>query len=291
MEILNPSPSLCLPQAMWIVFDTVARRDDVTSDDVLDLVVPVAIRKSTPGNGGHVNRALKALLELELLTRDGDFLKPTIDDNGPGSFLRVLRYRLTSPPSDFGPEFSGAPDLRDGLIWLLRRSPFAPLDWQDVEKTQLKQVFVNDTRWNAFMHWTKALGLGRPAPAVVVEGSKKKTTGEKVVPDPTEAVIDVIRNPIGEALPVGSSISISVLLEFLRRELPVLPGHSSAVVDEIPEDSSDELRALGLALSCAEERGLLSMTYQADPSGVLALPDARDYGNDRFVSAVTIIEE
>jgi hypothetical protein len=172
----------------------------------------------------------------------------------------------------------------------MRQAPFTPLDWGYVQTANRTQLFTNDTRFNAFRPWSIALGMGMPALSAMVEGAKQKTTGEKIVPDPTQAVIDVILHPLTGQIPRGEQVSIQQLLEFLRAELPVLPGHPSATYDGIADDPDNGLRAVGLALTSAEARGILTMTYQSDPSGVIALPDAQDAGHDRFVSAVTIKE-
>ena len=67
----------------------------------------------------------------------------------------------------------------------------------------------------------------------------------------------------------------------------MLPGHPSATYDGLTGEADEALRALGLALTSAEERQILDMSYQSDPSGVMALPDAHD-GRPRYVSAVSI---
>jgi hypothetical protein len=81
------------------------------------------------------------------------------------------------------------------------------------------------------------------------------------------------------------------LVQFLRQELPVLPGHPSATYEGLNEDEEEDnaLRVIGLALTAAEELKVLTLKYQSDPSGVMALPDAQ-HGETRYVSAVTIKE-
>ena len=148
-------------------------------------------------------------------------------------------------------------------------------------------LFTNDTRWNGFRWWSQALGFGQEAlRALAVDADSKA----KIIPDPTVAVIDAIQHPFGDALPRGEQIPIERLMEFLRFELPVLPGHPSATYLGLEDDGKLAIAALGLALSSAEQRQLLSMSYQSDPSGVLALPDAQNFRTDRYVSNVTIKE-
>jgi hypothetical protein len=273
---------------MWVIHNTIMKHPDLSEEETLALVIPNAMRESTPMGGAHAVRALRALREFGLVQRASDGSHEAQEVRGAAGFLRLLRHRLASPPMTFGPDFDGAPDLRLGLIWLMRRSPVIPLDWAYVEANS-NQIFTNDTRWNVFTDWTKALGFSRPALTAMSTGLGQKETGVKIVPDPTEAVIDVIRDPVGPKLPVSEQIPVQQLLDFLRSELPVLPGHPSATYDGIGNDPDNALRALGLALSCAEQRKVLSMAYQSDPSGVMALPDAQDYGRDRYVSAVRIM--
>jgi hypothetical protein len=288
MEILDPGRVLCLPQTMWLTYRVIMERSDLSQEEILGLVTPTAMRSGTPQNGVHAARALAGLHAFGLVQQsaDGLYQAPKVKD--AAAFIRLLRYRLIAPPHTFGPEFEGAPDLRVGLIWLMRQSPTVPLDWDYVQSANSVKLFRNDTRWNAFPRWTQALGFGRPALTAMATGAGQKQTGVKIVPDPTEAVIDVMRHPAGPPLPRSEQIPVQQLLDFLRNELPVLPGHPSATYEGFADDPDNGMRALGLALSSAEERKVLTMTYQSDPSGVLALPDAQDYGRDRYISAVRI---
>jgi hypothetical protein len=290
MDVLNPSPAYCVPQTMWLTYRVIMAHPDLSHTEILDFVTPETMRPRTPGNGAHASRALAALRDFGLVHVSEDGLHQADKLADSAEFLRILRYRLLAPPESFDASFEGAPSLRLGLIWLMRQAPFVPLDWAHVQTANRTQLFTNDTRFNAFRPWSIALGIGMPALAAMVEGAKQKATGEKLVPDPTHAVADVILRPVTGQIPRGEQIPIQQLLEFLRTELPVLPGHPSATYDGIADDPDNGLRAVGLALTSAEARGILTMTYQADPSGVMALPDAQDAGHDRFVSAVTIKE-
>lgn len=287
MDVLNPSPALCLPQAMWIIHRTIMDNPDLSKEQILDLVTPTAIRSGIPQNGAHADRALRGLREFGFVQQDSAGLHNAETVTDAVDFMRSLRHRLVVPPETFGQEIAGAPDLRQGLVWLMRQPPTQPLHWQDVETVMPAGLFTNDTRWNGFRLWSQALGFSRSALTIMVAGPKQNQKG-KIVADPTEAVIDAISHPVGTPLPTREQIPIQQFLDSLRNELPVLPGHPSATYDGLSEDNDTGMRALGLALSCAEARGVLSMTYQSDPSGVVALPDARDHGHDRYVSAVTI---
>lgn len=288
MDVLNPSPALCLPQAMWLTYRTIMNNSDLGEEEVLALVTPNAMRASTPGVGAHAIRALRGLREFGLVQQGSDELYNAETVKGAPEFIRRLRRQLVVPPETLENGAQGAPDLRQGLVWLMRQSPAIPLNWEYVQAHNSVRLFTNDTRWNAFADWPKALGLGRAALTAMATGLGLRETGVKIVPNPTEAVVDVIRHPFGERLPVGEEIPVQQMLAFLRDELPVLPGHPSAVYDGIGNDPDNGLRALGLALSSAEERKVLSLSYQSDPSGVMALPDAQDHGRDRYVSAVRI---
>src|SRR5690606_38389641 len=137
-------------------------------------------------------------------------------------------------------------------------------------------------RWNTFRMWCDVLGFGQTALGAMA----KDKTGSRIVPNPSRAVVDVITHPFVEALPRGEQLPIGRLGQFLREELPVLPGHPSAIFDDVSDDDS-ALRVVGHALSTAEEMNVLTLSYQSDPSGVMALPNAQD-GGTRYVSAVTI---
>ncbi len=286
MDVLNPRPALCLPQAMWIIHRTIMDSPDLSKEQILDLVIPTAMRSEVPQNGAHADRALRGLREFGFVQQDSDGLHNAETVTDAGDFMRRLRHRLVVPPEVLGQEMEGAPDLRQGLVWLMRQIPTQPLHWKDTQTSMPADLFTNDTRWNGFSWWSQALGFSRPTLKIMVP-TKQNATG-RIVADPTEAVVDVISQPVGTPPPVGEQIPIQQFLDFLRSELPVLPGHPRATYDGLAEDVDTGMRALGLALSCAEERGVLSMTYQSDPSGVVALPDARDHGRDRYVSAVTI---
>lgn len=287
MNILDPgSGALCLPQAMWLVYRVVMERADLRKEEVLDLVTPAAMRSRLPQGGAHVQSAIDGLYELRLLRVDADGLHNAEGVRDSHEFLRVLRRRLVSPPEDVGDGFVGAPDLRTALIWLMRRDPSAPLHWREnVETTMPTGLFTNDTRWNGFRWWSEALGFAREGLKSLMDHGGQRTW---IVPDPTLAVIDAIEHPLGVPLPRGAQLPINDLLVFLRSELPVLPGHPSATYAGPSDEEGQSSRALGLALATAEQRGILSMGYQSDPSGVLALPDAQDFGQDRYVSTVTV---
>jgi hypothetical protein len=275
---------------MWLTYRTIMERSDLSEEEILALVTPTAMRESTPGGGAHATRALRGLREFGLVqqSKDGLYSAEVVKD--AGGFIRLLRHRLAAPPATLGSEIEGAPDLRQGLVWLMRQIPAQPLYWADVETSMPADLFTNDTRWNAFRWWSQALGFSRSALSIMAAGAEQKLTGAKIVADPTEAVIDVILHPLGTSLSRQEQIPIDQLLAFLRDEIPVLPGHPSATYEGLADTEADPgaMRALGLALSCAEARGVLSMIHQSDPSSVMALPDARDHGRDRYVSAVTI---
>ncbi len=282
MEYLNPSPAPALPQAMWLVYRAAMERPGSSATDLLDLVVPSAMRETTPSQGGHFKSALSALQKLGLIDESSKALRADPVANAAG-FLRLLRHRIVQPPEVFGTEFEGADDIRKGLIFLMRESPAKALDYQTDVAQRLESVFVNAGRWNTFRTWCDALGFGQAALSVMTDG---RATG-RIVPNPTRAVVDAIQKPFGDPLPRGEQISVSRLVNFLRQELPVLPGHPSATFEGFSGDDGNGLRALGLALTGAEELAILRLEYQSDPSSVMALPDAQ-HGEVRYVSAVTI---
>ncbi|WP_127817849.1 hypothetical protein [Microbacterium sp. CPCC 204701] len=281
MDVLNPSPALCLPQTMWLTYQVIMTSPGLGPDEVIAMVVPEGLASQTQ----HGKRALSGLRDFRLVQQDESGALSAESIDGASQFVRLLRRRAVVAPSDEGPDYVGAPDLRAGLVWLMRQAPMLPLDYDTVQTEATGNPFVNDTRWNGFRLWSQALGFSRPALAAL---SKNASQRAKIVPDPTEAVIDAIRAPFGDPLPRGEQLPIGELLSFLRAELPVLPGHPSATYDGMAADDESSLRVLGLALSSAEQRGVLTMAYQSDPSGVMALPDAQDFGRSRYVSTVTV---
>lgn len=281
MEYLNPSPAPALPQAMWLVYRAAMEYPGTRTEDLFDLVVPTAIRAGTPSAGAHFRAAVSALRKLGVLDENAGVLE-AVKVSGSRVFLRVLRHRIVQPPESFGADFEGADDIRRGLIWLMRQSPSMALDYED-DVAPRTSVFVNGTRWNTFRTWCDALGFGQTALSVMTENK----AGNRIVPNPSRAVVDAIANPFGAALPRGVQLPIGQLVHFLRQELPVLPGHTSATYEGLKEDENNALRVVGLALAAAEEMKVLTLKFQSDPSGVMALPDSQ-HGETRYVSAVTI---
>lgn len=286
MDVLNPSPALCLPQAMWLVYRVVKAKSDLGRDDVLDLVTPRSMRSAAPMQGAHAQRALAALQEFGMVHETKGCLNTADEVTNARSFLRVLRRRLVLPPSSIGKDFVGAPDLRSALVWLMRQPPMTALHYAvNVQTNMPEGLFINDTRWNGFRWWSQALGFGQEAIKILDPTHDSKA---KIFPDPSVAVIDALQHPFGDRLPRGEQIPVATVLAFLRSEIPVLPGDSSATYDGFQEDGQPANAALGLALSTAEQHQLLTMGYQSDPSGVLALPDAQNFRINRYVSHVTI---
>lgn len=276
MDLLNPAPSAVLPQAMWLLHSTALAHAGFTQESLLDLVLPQTYRPNAPSNGHHVKAALTALQKLGLLTLD-DGAITALEVKDHTEFIRHLRHRLIHPAETFGPDHEEAPDLVKGLRWLLKQSPARALDYStDIEaKTdETRDTMVNSTRWGPFRYWCIALGFGHPA----LKSLDPDSSDSRIMVDPTPAVIDVIQNPFGEALPRDTQISASHMLNYLRRELPVLPDGTGEPA---------ELHALGHALLTAEALDVLDLVYQSDSPSSLALPYARA-GETSLVSAVTI---
>ncbi|WP_280505093.1 hypothetical protein [Nocardia farcinica] len=283
MDILNPRPALAMPQTMWLCYSAVANNNGISEDQLFRLVVPEELLDKVPQGGAHVRRAVGDLVELGLIEIDSEGLL-SAESNDATGFLRKLRRLVVVPPVDISKSFEGAPDLRSGLIWLMRQSPFVPLHWNDSDQGRIP--FLNDTRWNAFTHWSVVLGFARPALKVFSPGVQGSITV-----DPTDAVIDVLTNPwIESHFPEGERIPVVAFMNSLRSELPIVPGHPSAVYDGMDVHASNEWAAVGLALSCAETRGVLRMGYQSDPSGVVALPGNEGSGRARYVSWIEVMK-
>lgn len=284
MDVLNPSPSHALPQTMWLLHRTLMARPDLSSAELVDAVCPSSIE--APMQGGHVRRSLTALREFGLVTSDENQLLRAEAVPDVGSFIRLLRRRVVVSPVDVSQDFAGAPDLRLGLIWLLRQSPLIPLSWE-VNVESRAAPFVNDTRWTGFRPWATALGFSQTALGELYPEKTGRARG-RIVPNPTAAVVDAIGQPYGEPLPTGHPIPMTRLLTHIRSEIPVFPGHPSAVYDGLSVKEDDLGPALAYALVSAESRGLLKMEYQSDTAGAIALPDAAAPDKPRYVSTVTI---
>lgn len=285
MDVLNPSPSHALPQTMWLLHKTLMARPDLSSIELLEDVCPPSIE--APGQGGHVRRSLAALLEFGLVTSDENGLLRAEQVPDVGSFIRLLRRSVVVSPSDVSPDIAGAPDLRRGLIWLMRQSPLNPLAWEENVQTQPTSPFVNDTRWIGFRAWAGVLGFSQTAIGDLYP-DKAGRGKVRIVPNPTAAVVDAIGRPFGAPLPTGQPIPITQLLTHIRSEIPVFPGHPTAVYDGLSAKEDDMGPALAYALASAEFRGLLKMTYESDTSGATALPDSAAPMKPRYVSTVTI---
>lgn len=285
MKVLDPGQGVVLPQAMWLCYSTIAKASGLAADEVFSLVLPQELRSHAPSDGAHAKQALSALVEFGLVSSDDGLLSAeSLDAAG---FLRRLRYQVVRPPEDVSESFDGAPDLRSGLIWLMTQSPLVPLHWKsNVQVAMPPGLFTNDTRWNNFPTWATTLGFARPALRALVPADAANRT--HLVADPTEAILDVIAHPSSEPLPTGVQIPVASFMAFLRRELPILPGHPSATYEGQDSDPQDQLAAVGLALNSAEARGVLTMGYQSDPTGVLALPDSGRKAGARYVSTIQI---
>jgi hypothetical protein len=283
MEILDPSGALVLPQTMWLCYSAVACNNGVAKEQVLRLVVPEEMLETVPQKGAHAPSALGGLIELGLIDVDSEGLL-SAEPTDMAGFLRKLRRVVVVPPTDISPSFEGAPDLRVGLVWLMRQNPFVPLHWETGDQKEMP--FLNDTRWNAFPHWSVALGFARPALKILFPGSDGSITA-----DPTEAVLDILLDPASAShFPRGERIQIGTFVDALRDELPILPGHPSAVYDGMDTDESSEWPAVGLALNTAEARGVLEMGYQSDPTGMAALPSNEGSGRSRYVSWIEVLK-
>lgn len=285
MKVLDPGQGAVLPQAMWLCYSAIARSAGLTSEEVLSLILPDELRVHAPSDGAHAKQALAALIELELVLEEDGLLTAELVD--PRGFIRRLRYQLVRPASEVSASFEGASDLRSGVIWLMIQDPLTPLHWKsNVQVAMPPGLFINDTRWNLFPVWATTLGFARPAlRSLVPAGAATRT---HVVADPTEAVLDVIAHPFSDPLPVGVQVPIATFMSFLRKELPVIPGHPSATYEGLDGDPKEQLAAVGLALTAAEARGVLTMGYQSDPTGVVALPDRGRQAGARYVSTVQI---
>jgi hypothetical protein len=73
VDVLNPSPVLCLPQAMWLVYRVVMAKPDLDRAEILDLVTPEAMRAGSPQQGAHARSGARCVARV----RDWSARTPT----------------------------------------------------------------------------------------------------------------------------------------------------------------------------------------------------------------------
>ncbi len=178
----------------------------------------------------------------------------------------------------------GSKDLLRALAWFLTKDPTGhSWSWQEVFQDPSAgtdddtRVFVNSTRWNGFIYWVEALGLGE-VEAVFGENSAALT------PNPTRAIRETIFDMYGKE----HEIPVARLLDDLRERLPVLAGGvvSNALDWPAPVEFLDP--ATSYALEAGQFRGWLRLHSRADAKDTVLLADLERTGKHRAVSHVVV---
>lgn len=272
MELLNISPAPYLPRTMWLAFRAVQATPGLTRVELFDAICPEALLPTTPGLGSHAKRAIDALVKFGLLIEPaGGETQPLAlgipRDVELSEFIRRLRHAVLDGPPD--PE-SSPDDFKRALVWLLKQSPNDSLTFTKAVQEQ-PGVFVNETRWNPFVFWASSLGFGRES---VHEGGGLSS-------DPSAAVLDAIRNPIGASLATGASMELVSLVQHLGSELPVLAEASEG-------QGGSLLRSLAFALRSLDAQDKITLERHADAPSLVRFPAGAGATEEAMFSHVTI---
>lgn len=290
MALLNPSPALTLPAAMWVTFRAVVHAGPLTREDLLALTSPPGIRPVKDGERRPTDSAkgaLDALLDLRLVAVGADEkLAPSVVPLVTyASFCAALRSTILGdcpmvPPLDE----SRTNDLLRALSWLLTTDPMGQ-PWSEstaaLERVpeQQTKVFINPTRWNGFRFWVVALGFS------VEWDPTEEGRGSRLVADPTRALRDFVAGRYTS----GETVTAARLLQEFRDAVPVLPGGSVSRALGYEMASNEVDRATAYALENARERGWLVVERQADFADTVLLPEL-DRSGVRPISHVTVQE-
>ncbi len=287
MALLNPSPTLVLPAAMWVTVRTIAHYGPLAREDVLALTSPPGIRSVKDDERKVTDPAkvaLDAVLELRLVApgTGGKIVASTAPLTTYAAFCAMLRSTILSNCPTTAPlDESGANDLLRALSWLLMTDPLRQ-PWSE-STAALEQVperrtsvFTNSTRWNGFRFWAVALGFA-------VEWDPMEGRGSRLMADPTRALRDFVamRYTAGERIAAGR------LLQEFRDATPVLPGGSVSRTLGYEATSNMVDRATAYALENAGEGGWLAMERQADFADMVLLPGL-DRSGMRSISHIVV---
>lgn len=292
MALLNPSPVLALPTAMWITYRAIAEFGPLAETDLFALTSPPAIRTPTEDDDPlptHAAReAYRALRDHGMVEADqrGRVAAVAGMITRYAAFGAALRSRLLSRPVAGPPlDESGANDLLRALSWLLTTDPISD-SWNEARAAQERVpagqtlVFVNPTRWNGFRFWAEALGFAQEPVTGAAEG------GASLVANPTCALRDFVTSTYAP----GDDLPASRLLEDFRAAMPVVPGGEVSRALGYPRDPREVDRATTYAMESGRARGWLSLEQRADAADTVLFAGLDKPGSVRAVSHVVIGE-
>lgn len=289
MALLNP-PGI-LPHALWALIRYLSTQKGlVTLDGAQGMLSPAAL---SPNASDDVFKfALTALIDLGLVEQvHGDDRAAMLRHRshvpaGSRESFRMFAKRLRSAVMSqehnegLGADSSqvGPRDLVRALCWFLSLDPLGdPVNVDTFENRQVTEhplpaaagvPFSNKTRWNAFLMWCPALGLGQQS-LLPPKGNERA-----LVPDATIAVQDVIT----EFWVPGETVATRTLVQRVRQALPVLPGGplSLSLGLQPPGDRVDPV--LSWALLRGQQDGWLNLQSQSDSADpeLLTDPDRPD---------------
>jgi hypothetical protein len=301
MALLNP-PQI-LPNVAAVLLRAVRGSESQVSKEELEkAVAPAALQRgeggaSRPGSKGF-DDTLTACVVMGLFERDGDVIRlhPQLADDlrdrrKEPDARRVLRELVLAEQLNFGlwDSTEGARDLTRALAWYMAQDPLrAPGGWNEpagvdlVQEAQFaasERVFSNDTRWGAFTRWAMFLGFAVRVP---------RDTRIALVPDPTDAVRDVVPSLLG-----SGRTEVNAFVEELGRHLPVLDSgkYRREVEARMRPDavaaSSDQLSpSLAHALLRLRDERCLVIEDLADAPMKMRLPSG--FGPERTVTHVSL---
>jgi hypothetical protein len=292
MALLNP-PGI-LPTAMWAVVRLLAAAPGpMPVEQARALLSPPALEDA--GDHSMFKLALGALSDLELV-QIGDGAIQLIEQPSEAAvadfraFAALLRTDVLAPNRNtglLGGDQVGPRDLTRALVWFLAQDPMQPLTWDSVQQRQAGAFsaevgvpFSNDTRWNAFTFWSRALGLA--SEPLLYDGSGMR----QLAPDPTPAVRHCLSAwPIGARIPVGEAI------EGIRADLPVLPGGRYAGELGHSHDPHRLDAATSWALLCGHDQEWIRLERRADAAQSMLLIAPGKTGETRLVTEISILED
>lgn len=293
MALLNVDASI--PPFMWAVVRLLAAEGKpLPTDRARAFLSPPSLTEGKENKA--FDQAMRSLRELRLIVEEESRLSLAghardLDGTDFAAFSAALRKAVLD--SDLNAELAEDPrqtgprDLTRTLVWFLSRDPLEePATWDIAQLEQSIDLNPeagtasrNDTRWNRFVHWAPALGLG--ADPLLPSSGKGPLS-----PDCTTA----IKQTVQSLWAAGERINAVDAVRALRTALPVLPGGEYANALGIPDPGAQSAGpVLSFALLRGEDEGWLITHQDADAQRILTLHDPDQPSH--YVSHIVISED
>jgi hypothetical protein len=242
-----------------------------TESKLLALAAPPTV--VSDGKPDMARRTLARWVQLGFFVREGQEIRLADEVQAVaredisqlrGMVLRLLLRSDNNPAfgtEDTNDEQSLASDWTRATAWILAQDPYElPTSFRDIERLQnlqdiLPRPFINDTRWNGFVDWSRFAGIGYSA------------KGMSFVLNPAFAV----RVLLGDIFHDTRELSHTEFLRRLQGSLPVVDGGTYRVTVErqiarnwrsmLPHELSASLSA---ALLTLEASGTLRLEQRSD---------------------------